>query len=207
MWKNITAKGKNMSPKLQPVRGTHDILPEEAAKRRFITERLFDVAGRYGFGQIETPVFEFSDVFHRTLGDTSDVVTQGNVSRSRIAAAKKAITLRPEFTAGIIRVIYFQRHATTVAAQSLFSCGPACSAMSARKKAASASSIRLNYESLRDPKPGSGCGNNRAGGAFAGTAYAVRTINASELTRSGDSESRQSLPSCVGGISQRSACR
>lgn len=90
-----------MSPKLQPVRGTHDILPEEAAKRRFITERLFDVAGRYGFGQIETPVFEFSDVFHRTLGDTSDVVTKETYTFTDRGG--ETITLRPEFTAGVVR--------------------------------------------------------------------------------------------------------
>lgn len=90
-----------MSPKLQPVRGTHDILPEEAAKRRFISERLFDVAERYGFGQIETPVFEFSDVFHRTLGDTSDVVTKETYTFTDRGG--ETITLRPEFTAGVVR--------------------------------------------------------------------------------------------------------
>ena len=61
-----------MSPKLQPVRGTHDLLPEESRKFRFITEKARSIAERYGYGEIVTPIFEFSEVFHRTLGDTSD---------------------------------------------------------------------------------------------------------------------------------------
>ena len=90
-----------MSPKLQPVRGTHDILLQESAKRRFIAETLFDVAERYGFGRIETPIFEFSDVFHRTLGESSDVVTKETYTF--IDRGGESLTLRPEFTAGVVR--------------------------------------------------------------------------------------------------------
>lgn len=90
-----------MSPKLQPVRGTHDILPEESAKRQYLVERLGHVASLYGFGQIETPVFEFSDVFHRTLGDTSDVVTKETYTFTDRGG--ETLTLRPEFTAGVVR--------------------------------------------------------------------------------------------------------
>lgn len=90
-----------MSPKLQPVRGTHDILPEESAKRRFITSSMTHVAGFYGFGEIATPVFEFSEVFHRTLGDTSDVVTKETYTFTDRGG--DSITLRPEFTASVVR--------------------------------------------------------------------------------------------------------
>src|ERR1700733_5979524 len=90
-----------MSPKLQSVRGTHDILPEEARKRRFIEDTLREVAGRYNFGEIATPVFEFSDVFHRTLGDTSDVVTKETYTFADRGG--ESITLRPEFTAAVVR--------------------------------------------------------------------------------------------------------
>jgi len=90
-----------MSPKLQPVRGTHDILPEEAHKRRVIEAALMRVAESYNYGQIETPIFEFSDVFHRTLGDTSDVVTKETYTfKDR---GDESITLRPEFTASVVR--------------------------------------------------------------------------------------------------------
>ncbi|NBO17882.1 MAG: histidine--tRNA ligase [Proteobacteria bacterium] len=90
-----------MSQKLQPVRGTHDILPEEATRRRFLERALARVAERYGFGEIATPVFEFSDVFHRTLGDTSDVVTKETYTFEDRGG--ESITLRPEFTAAVVR--------------------------------------------------------------------------------------------------------
>ncbi len=90
-----------MSPKLQPVRGTHDILPDEARKRRYITDTWQAVAALYGFGELQTPVFEFSDVFHRTLGDTSDVVTKETYTFTDRGG--ESLTLRPEFTASAVR--------------------------------------------------------------------------------------------------------
>ena len=87
--------------KLQPVRGTHDLLPEEARKFRYIIEQVFVLAGRYGYGEIATPIFEFSEVFHRTLGDSSDVVTKETYSFTDRGGEQ--LTLRPEFTASIAR--------------------------------------------------------------------------------------------------------
>lgn len=90
-----------MSQKLQPVRGTHDLLPEDFAKHRFIADTARATAARYGFAQVDTPVFEFSDVFHRTLGDTSDVVSKETYSFEDRGG--ESITLRPEFTASLAR--------------------------------------------------------------------------------------------------------
>ncbi len=90
-----------MSKTLQPVRGTHDILPEESRKRRFISDTAFAIAERYGYGEISTPIFEFSDVFHRTLGDSSDVVSKETYSFEDRGG--ESLTLRPEFTAGVVR--------------------------------------------------------------------------------------------------------
>lgn len=59
------------------------------------------MAKRYGYGEISTPVFEFSEVFHRTLGDTSDVVTKETYSFTDRGGEN--LTLRPEFTAGVAR--------------------------------------------------------------------------------------------------------
>ncbi len=92
-----------MSSKLQPVRGTHDLLPNASAHFRQIVNEAFNVAARYGYGEIMTPVFEFSDVFHRTLGDTSDVVTKETYSFTDRGG--KGLTLRPEFTAGVARAV------------------------------------------------------------------------------------------------------
>jgi len=90
-----------MSKTLQPVRGTHDILPDEMRKRRFVAEVAQHTASLYGFGEIQTPIFEFSDVFHRTLGDSSDVVTKETYSFDDRGG--ESLTLRPELTAGIAR--------------------------------------------------------------------------------------------------------
>ncbi len=86
---------------LQPVRGTHDLLPDESRRHRKVEEVAFSAARRYGFGEIMTPIFEFTDVFARTLGETSDVVTKEMYTFADRSG--ESITLRPEGTAGVAR--------------------------------------------------------------------------------------------------------
>jgi len=86
---------------LQPVRGTHDLLPEQTRAHRFVSDTARAVASRYGFDEMSTPIFEFSQVFQRTLGDTSDIVTKEMYTFTDKGG--DAITLRPENTAGIAR--------------------------------------------------------------------------------------------------------
>jgi histidyl-tRNA synthetase len=86
---------------LQPVRGTHDLLPDESRRHRKVEEIAFSAARRYGFGEIMTPIFEFTDVFARTLGETSDVVTKEMYTFADRSG--ESITLRPEGTAGVAR--------------------------------------------------------------------------------------------------------
>lgn len=86
---------------LQPVRGTHDLLPDESRRHRKVEETAFAAARRYGFGEIMTPIFEFTDVFARTLGETSDVVTKEMYTFADRSG--ESITLRPEGTAGVAR--------------------------------------------------------------------------------------------------------
>ncbi|MGE0748580.1 MAG: ATP phosphoribosyltransferase regulatory subunit, partial [Rhodospirillales bacterium] len=61
---------------LQPVRGTRDLLPEDTRRFAHVVGIGRALAERYGFEEIATPIFEFADVFKRTLGDTSDIVTK-----------------------------------------------------------------------------------------------------------------------------------
>lgn len=86
---------------LKPVRGTQDILPSESRLYRHVEETAYKVAERYGFGEITTPIFEFTDVFTRTLGDTSDIVTKEMYSFEDKGG--DSLTLRPEGTAGVAR--------------------------------------------------------------------------------------------------------
>jgi histidyl-tRNA synthetase len=86
---------------LQPVRGTHDLLPDDSRRHRHVEETARLIAERYGFGEIVTPIFEFTEVFARTLGDTSDIVTKEMYSFTDKGG--ESITLRPEGTAGVAR--------------------------------------------------------------------------------------------------------
>jgi histidyl-tRNA synthetase len=88
---------------LQPVRGTHDFLPEDMRRFRRVVDTARAAAERYGYLEIATPIFEFSEVFKRTLGDTSDIVTKEMYSFADKGG--EMLTLRPEGTAGIMRAL------------------------------------------------------------------------------------------------------
>jgi histidyl-tRNA synthetase len=79
------------------------LLPEEARRHRYVEQVAFEIAGRYGFGEIITPIFEFTEVFARTLGETSDVVSKEMYSFTDRGG--ESLTLRPEGTAGVARAL------------------------------------------------------------------------------------------------------
>jgi histidyl-tRNA synthetase len=87
-------------PSLQPVRGTHDLLPEDFRRHRHVIDTARGVAERYGFAEVSTPIFEFTEVFARTMGETSDVVSKEMYS---FEISQENLTLRPEYTAGLCR--------------------------------------------------------------------------------------------------------
>ena len=88
---------------LQAVRGTQDLLPAEARRHRTVTETARKIAERYGFGEVATPIFEFTEVFARPIGETTDVVSKEMYTFKDRGGEE--ITLRPEFTAGIARAV------------------------------------------------------------------------------------------------------
>ena len=87
--------------RLQPVRGTHDLLPDQMRRHRNVVDVARNVVGLYGFEEVATPIFEFTQVFSRTLGDTSDIVTKEMYSFEDRNGDH--LTLRPENTAGVAR--------------------------------------------------------------------------------------------------------
>ena len=89
--------------KLQPVRGTRDLVGEDSRAHLHVIDTARVAAGRYGYQPIETPVFEFTDVFQRTLGETSDIVTKEMYTFEDKGG--DSLTLRPEGTAGIARAV------------------------------------------------------------------------------------------------------
>lgn len=92
-----------MNQKLQAPRGTQDLLAETSLAFRKIDELAFNLASRYGYEEISTPIFEFSEIFHRTLGETSDMVSKETYSF--LDRGGDSLTLRPEGTAGIARAL------------------------------------------------------------------------------------------------------
>jgi histidyl-tRNA synthetase len=89
--------------KLQPVRGTKDILFTEQKKFQAIVDIARLISSRFGYQEAAIPIFEFTEVFTRTLGDYSDIVNKEMYTFPDRNGQN--ITLRPEFTAGIARAV------------------------------------------------------------------------------------------------------
>jgi histidyl-tRNA synthetase len=90
-----------MASRFQVPRGTYDLLPEEAALRRRIVAEARALAEGAGFGQIETPVFEDSELFVRTVGEATDIVSKEMYTFED--RSERSLTLRPEGTAPVCR--------------------------------------------------------------------------------------------------------
>lgn len=110
-----------MSKTLQRVRGTQDILPELSRQFRWIEQIAWTHAQNFGYGEIDTPIFEMSEVFHRTLGETSDMVHKETYTFQDRGG--DSITLRPEGTAGIARAFISEGLAQKIPLK-LFYSGP-----------------------------------------------------------------------------------
>ena len=85
----------------QPVRGTQSLLGEDADRLAFVAAKFDHVRRLYGFRRVEIPTIEPTQVFARTIGETTDVVSKEMYSFEDRGG--ESITLRPEFTAGICR--------------------------------------------------------------------------------------------------------
>lgn len=85
----------------RPIRGTQDMLGESAQRFTHVVETFERVRKLYGFRRIETPIFEATAVFSRSLGETTDVVSKEMYTFEDRGG--DSLTLRPEFTAGIAR--------------------------------------------------------------------------------------------------------
>jgi histidyl-tRNA synthetase len=101
-----------MSKGPQRVRGTQDIFGEEADRFQAVVAAFDKVRRLYGFRRVETPVFEATEVFARSIGETSDIVSKEMYTFPDRGG--DSLTLRPEFTAGLCRAYIsegWQQHA------------------------------------------------------------------------------------------------
>lgn len=85
------------------VKGTQDVLPKESYKWQFIEKIMREEANAHSFKEIRTPVFEHTELFQRSVGDTTDVVQKEMYTFN--TKGEDSITLRPEGTAGSARAI------------------------------------------------------------------------------------------------------
>jgi histidyl-tRNA synthetase len=85
----------------QAPRGTSDILPDEQAHWRFIEQRVSQSAQLYGYERIDTPAFEDTRLFARSVGEDTDIVTKEMYTFEDRGGS--SLTLRPEGTASVCR--------------------------------------------------------------------------------------------------------
>lgn len=86
---------------IQRPKGTQDLLPEVTAKWQYLEETIRKVCREYGYQEIRTPIFEATELFHRGVGDTTDIVNKEMYTF--LDKGDRSITLRPEGTASVCR--------------------------------------------------------------------------------------------------------
>lgn len=85
---------------IKVLKGTKDILPQEVNMWQFLEQKANQVFSKYGFKEIRTPIIEYTELFARGVGDTTDIV---NKEMYTFEKSDRSITLRPENTAGVVR--------------------------------------------------------------------------------------------------------
>ncbi len=108
-------------PPIQPVRGTHDLIGDAMRRHRRVVETARAVAALYGFDEWQTPIFEHTEVFARSIGETTDVVSREMYSFPDRGGEE--LTLRPEGTAGVCRA-FVSNGLTQTVPQRVFYAGP-----------------------------------------------------------------------------------
>ena len=87
----------------QAPKGTQDLLPPKSGEWQAVEEVMRSEAALHGFGEVRTPVFEHTELFLRSVGDTTDVVEKQMYTFNDKGG--RSITLRPEVTAGAVRAM------------------------------------------------------------------------------------------------------
>ena len=83
------------------IKGTLDVLPKESYKTQYVESAVREIAENFGFYEMRTPVFEHTELFQRSVGETTDVVQKEMYTFADKGG--RSITLRPEGTAGAAR--------------------------------------------------------------------------------------------------------
>jgi histidyl-tRNA synthetase len=108
--------------KLQSVRGTKDLFGDEILRFNQVIDSARKSAETFSFAELQTPIFEFSEIFERNLGETSDIVSK-EVYKFPDRGGNN-LTLRPEFTASVVRAFVSNGELMQVLPKKFFSFGP-----------------------------------------------------------------------------------
>ena len=92
-----------MKKNVQLVKGTHDIYGDEIKKFNFIIEKFYSVTEKFNFHQVQTPIIEHQDLFTRSVGEHTDIVSKEMYSFTD--KGDSTICLRPEATSSIARLV------------------------------------------------------------------------------------------------------
>src|SRR5204863_1255837 len=113
---------------IKAIRGTRDLLPPETALWNFVEGAVRDVMRAYNFQEIRTPIFEETQLFARSVGEETDIVSKEMYTwedRGRAASDKgQSLTLRPENTAGVVRAYIEHNLWERPGVQKLYYMGP-----------------------------------------------------------------------------------
>lgn len=155
-----------MADRFKAMRGTHDILPEEAPIWRRIEDRFVGLCNRYGFSEIRIPMFEATELFERGTGFATDVVQKEMYTFSDKKG--RSLSLRPEATPSVIRAYLEHNLGRRAKVAKLFYMGPmfrydrpgagryrqfhqlGIEIIGTASPAADAEAIRLLWDHLRD---------------------------------------------------------
>ena len=85
------------------IRGTQDVLPADSHKWQHVEQTVLAIARDFGFKEMRTPVFEHTELFQRSVGETTDVVQKEMYTFNDKGG--RSVTLRPEGTAGMARAL------------------------------------------------------------------------------------------------------
>ncbi len=107
----------------QKMKGTYDLLPEQTRKWQKLEKTIRNVSKIYNYNEIRTPIFESTNLFHRGVGEETDIVSKETYDF--IDRGKRSNTLRPEGTAGVVRsYIENKMYADKLPVQKLYYIGP-----------------------------------------------------------------------------------
>lgn len=108
--------------KIQIIRGFNDILPTDSHKWQYLESKIKNILQNYNYDEVRLPILEKSELFHRSVGESSDIVSKETYDFTDRSG--DSLTLRPEGTAGCVRMVVENNLTNRGQTQKLWYCGP-----------------------------------------------------------------------------------